>query len=362
MTSSLATIADALIEFILSLLRDPAAAAEFEEDPEAVLAEAGLEDICAADVRAVAPVVVDRPEVIIREVPVPVYQEPPPPPPAPVTPTPVRPDPVPQKPPPPPEIREIVREISSVTNNFQIDSRSTIIDQSVNQNIWAEGDVTQVFDQEAIAAVGDGAIAAGEDVVVDASETDVEVGDIGIGNTQTETTVTDSYNDKSTTTEVVGEVADSHNDSSTTVTTDTDVEDSFHSSIETEVTGSEVSGLEVAGPEVSGLELGSPEVGEPAAEAGAEPVLGAAVEPAPEVAPAVEAEADPVVGAGVEPSAGAEPAAEVDPSYDEFDAPEFEPAPQYTLDPVDPVDEVLSSEPLSADVEILPEPEPIEEQ
>ena len=53
MTTPLATIADALIEFILSLLRDPEAAAEFEQDPEGTLAANGLSDVCADDVRAV---------------------------------------------------------------------------------------------------------------------------------------------------------------------------------------------------------------------------------------------------------------------------------------------------------------------
>ena len=42
MTTPLATIADALIEFILSLLRDPAAAAQFAAEPAETLAEAGL--------------------------------------------------------------------------------------------------------------------------------------------------------------------------------------------------------------------------------------------------------------------------------------------------------------------------------
>lgn len=68
MTTPLATIADALIEFILSLLRDPAAAAQFAAEPEETLAEAGLSGACAADVRAVVPVVVDRPDVVQRPV------------------------------------------------------------------------------------------------------------------------------------------------------------------------------------------------------------------------------------------------------------------------------------------------------
>ena len=41
MTTPLATIADALIEFILSLLRDPAAAEQVAADPDEALASAG---------------------------------------------------------------------------------------------------------------------------------------------------------------------------------------------------------------------------------------------------------------------------------------------------------------------------------
>ena len=43
MATPLATVADALIEFILSLLRDPAAVAEFKADPQKV-PTAGLGD------------------------------------------------------------------------------------------------------------------------------------------------------------------------------------------------------------------------------------------------------------------------------------------------------------------------------
>ena len=40
-----------LIEFLLELMRDPAAAAEFENDPDATLAARGLQDVSAQDVR-----------------------------------------------------------------------------------------------------------------------------------------------------------------------------------------------------------------------------------------------------------------------------------------------------------------------
>ena len=44
MSLTLATVADALIEFILSLLRDPEVAAEFDEDPDQALAARGLQN------------------------------------------------------------------------------------------------------------------------------------------------------------------------------------------------------------------------------------------------------------------------------------------------------------------------------
>ena len=164
MTTPLAIVADSIIDFILSLLRDPAAVDELKNDPAGTLARNHLSDVCADDVRAVAPVVYDRPDVMPRSsgsahnggTPRNGSDTPPP-----VTPrdgggTP----------------RDgndgsdgVVRELMNIANNFFIDNRSTIVDQSVNQNIWTEGgDVNQLFDQTAAVAVGDGSIAAGDDV------------------------------------------------------------------------------------------------------------------------------------------------------------------------------------------------------
>ena len=149
MTTLLTTIADALIEFILSLLRDPAALDEFKDDPEGTLARNGLSGVCAADVQAVKPVVIDHPQVQLRADPPPQVAS--------VHYTSVHTDPV-------------VREITTMAQSFHFDNRSTIVDQSVNQSIWAEGDVTQDFDHEAVISSGDGSNAAGHDV--DNSTTD----------------------------------------------------------------------------------------------------------------------------------------------------------------------------------------------
>ncbi|MGU3646566.1 IniB N-terminal domain-containing protein [Microbacterium sp. C23T] len=169
MTTPIETVADALIAFILSLLRDPNAVEEFNDDPGAAMAARGLQGACAADVRSVAPVIVDHPSVAPR----PASNQ-----------HSVARDTVPE-----PSTHttdtETIREISRIINQFTtIDARSTIVDQSTNQNIWTQGgDVTQIFDQSAVIAAGDGSVAAGDDVLVDESETTIGVGDVAVGNT-----------------------------------------------------------------------------------------------------------------------------------------------------------------------------------
>jgi len=185
MSSPVATIADALIAFILSLLRDPDAAENFAEDPQGAMAENGVQGASLSDVRDVKPVIVDHPQVEPR----------------------------------PPthssqtsgaernlvnaEPDEVIVEISRIMNQFTtvdarstvstvVDARATIVDQSVNQSIWTEGgDVTQQFDQEAVIASGDRAVAAGNDASAIDQDIDLTVGDVAVGND----TYTDSFND-----------------------------------------------------------------------------------------------------------------------------------------------------------------------
>ena len=168
MTSPVETIADALIAFILSLLRDPDAAAGFAADPDSALADNNLQGACMSDLAAVRPVIVDRPDVVTRA-----QVEP--------------------MPPVPNTHTEVTNEIMRIVQQFSttIDARSTIVDQSVNQSIWtAGGDVTQHFDQEAIIASGDGSVAAGDDASVEDTDMDLSVGDVSIGNE----TYDDSFN------------------------------------------------------------------------------------------------------------------------------------------------------------------------
>jgi hypothetical protein len=111
--------------------------------------------------------------------------------------------PGPPNPPEPPD--EVIKEITRIINQFTtIDNRTTLVDQSTNQNIWTDGgDVTQIFDQSAVVASGDHSVAAGDDAMVDNSSTDVTVGDVAIGNsTDSGNTNIDTDVDASDTTNV----------------------------------------------------------------------------------------------------------------------------------------------------------------
>ena len=53
------TLANELVQFLMSLFGNQQAAQEFLDDPEQALANAGLGDVCSADVDAAMPVVLD---------------------------------------------------------------------------------------------------------------------------------------------------------------------------------------------------------------------------------------------------------------------------------------------------------------
>ncbi|WP_375385883.1 IniB N-terminal domain-containing protein [uncultured Microbacterium sp.] len=209
MSFTLATVADALIEFILSLLRDPELRAEFAKDPDAVLAQRGLDHASVADVQSVAPVIIERTQVV--QVPVVITHA-----------AAAAAAPVEQH-----HSNPVVREIQQVTNHFAwVDDRDTIIDQSVNQNIWAQGDVTQTFDNEAVTASGDHAIAGAGDVHVDKTtdqSTTITAGDdVNVGNDTTVSVIDDSFGhetDATTTSDDSTDIQvdDSGNDHSTDV-------------------------------------------------------------------------------------------------------------------------------------------------
>jgi hypothetical protein len=206
MSVTLATIADALIEFILSLLRDPDAAQEFDEDPEGALASRGLSNVSAADVCSVAPIIAERSGVVTHPV---------------IKPTP------PVNPVEP--VDPVVREIKTITNSLTyVDNHNTVVDQSVNQNIWANGDVTQVFDQEAVVASGEDSMAAGDDASVDNTldnSTNIDAGDDVL--IDSEKTVTENEDSGNTTTET---------ETNTDASTDTTIVDSGNTATDTTTT------------------------------------------------------------------------------------------------------------------------------
>lgn len=227
------TLANDLVQFLMSLFGNQEAAREFLDDPERALDHAGLGGVCSADVDAAMPVILDFAPITVNASSfdrayntggnaaatggggaVAVT--------------------------PPPsgghgdsgehwDHLHAVQQLHNVVNNYSyttsIDDRDTITDQSVNQNIWAHGDITQYFDNHAVIASGDRAVAAGDDVhmkdannIRDSYNTDnsndsstdnsVNAGrDASVGNTHTD--ISDAFN-----TDVDIDVADSYNDNS----------------------------------------------------------------------------------------------------------------------------------------------------
>ncbi|KAE8762647.1 IniB N-terminal domain-containing protein [Georgenia thermotolerans] len=208
------TIANALLEFLMQMLRDPDAAERFREDPHGELHRAGLDDVHTDDVDAVLPVVLDYAPMRVdtsfqgaghagggtswggpgrgdrhqdggRG----------------------------------PEHTErgdddgwgghgdddhghAVTQLTHIVNSYaytsSVDDRDTVTDQAVHQNVWADGDVLQWFDNDAIVATGDGAIAAGGDVHVDAAtdgSTNLEAHDAAVEIGTTDLDVEDSFDD-----------------------------------------------------------------------------------------------------------------------------------------------------------------------
>ncbi len=107
------------------------------------------------------------------------------------------------------------------SSHTEIWSNSTIVDQSVNQNVAADGAVDQSFGNSSVVSSGEGSIAAGGsvdwDYSVDESTTMTAGGDINIGNETTITTITDSMNEYNldysyTDNSTVIDVTDSFND------------------------------------------------------------------------------------------------------------------------------------------------------
>lgn len=169
--------ASSLLDFILDLLRDPEAARRFEADPSGAVAAAGLQDVSGEDVHAILPVVLDVAPVTVLA---------------------------------PPERSSgtggaddvndpaaptghagpgggsagvdagAVTQLQHIVNTYAytaVDDSDAPVDQSVHQNVWADGDVTQWFDHEVVVASGAGADAGGADAVGDDLRGPVVTGD-----------------------------------------------------------------------------------------------------------------------------------------------------------------------------------------
>ncbi|MEJ2866674.1 IniB N-terminal domain-containing protein [Actinomycetospora sp. OC33-EN08] len=166
-----ATEAKTLLQFLLDLLRDPQTQAEFDQNPQATLAAAGLDGMCFADVRDALPLVMDHAPASVAAR----YDDD------------VRAAsasavavvgeehhhhggggehhwiPGPVLPPHTPEVEKVIQQLQYVTNNYAYDSHDTNFETNLEQNIRANGDVTTTLDIDPTVASGDGAVAVGGD-------------------------------------------------------------------------------------------------------------------------------------------------------------------------------------------------------
>jgi hypothetical protein len=147
------------------------------------------------------------------------------------------------------QLHHVVNHFSYTASTTMVDDRDTVTDQSVSQNIWADGDVEQWFDNDAVVAAGDHAVAAGDDAdlqdsnnIRDSYNTDRSVdestddsihagGDVNIGNEETD--IADSFNTDLDLDDSFNDNSDNsdnsdHSDNSVSTDTDLDLRDSFN--------------------------------------------------------------------------------------------------------------------------------------
>jgi hypothetical protein len=149
-------IAQSLLDFILALLRDPQAQQEFRDDPGGTLDRHGFHGLCAQDVADALPLVVDNSRVSldrsfdVGNSNVSVH---------PVVPPPPSPHPMHGE----HGMDAVVRQFDYITNTYTYtDSHNTILDNSVNQNIWAHGNVYQAFDNDPVINSGAASFGSGD--------------------------------------------------------------------------------------------------------------------------------------------------------------------------------------------------------
>jgi hypothetical protein len=161
------TMTQSLLDFILTLLRDSDAKAAFVANPDKALADAGLSHVCSEDVSdAMAYVAEYHPVSFTGDRDYHATNSG-----ASAHHTSDRPDhdrpdhdrydhdryePDPHA--------TAVHQLEYITNNYSYtDSHDTMIDKSVNQNIWNQGSLTQRFDDHSVTAT-DHSVAAGRDI------------------------------------------------------------------------------------------------------------------------------------------------------------------------------------------------------
>ncbi len=131
-----------LLDFILKLLKNPQAQAEFRASPEQVLAAHGLTGVCAADIHEMLPLVTDHRSVELASV---SHSAPPS-----VVPAPGDGD-----------THAAIEYLRYITNAYTYEDHSVHIDESVHANIWAVGEVAQTFDDSHVVPDGAGPVAGG---------------------------------------------------------------------------------------------------------------------------------------------------------------------------------------------------------
>jgi hypothetical protein len=207
------TTTQSLLDFILNLLRDGDAKAAFVANPDQALANAGLSDVCSQDVSdAMSYVSEYHPVAYVGD---PHNND-------------YRPDYRPDndyrsgndyRPDYQPDSHAAaVQQLEYVSNNYTYaDSHDTMIDKSVNENIWNKGTLVQGFDDHSVTAT-DHSVAAGRDINGEVANGNDNV--VGHGNRVGNTTHSDdhSINGSFTSTDIAdhGSVAGNHNDGNVT--------------------------------------------------------------------------------------------------------------------------------------------------
>lgn len=193
-----------LIEFLMDLLRDEEAQAEFARDPQAMLASRGLDGVTAQDICEAQPVLADHPAV--RQVPQdggggggwhprPQHDDP-------------------------------VREINNVVNTHTVDTKVIVKTESPQYNTYNEYNAHYSYTDNSITADtviqdsfnqdNDGVDNKGG-VIRDSNVANGDQDDVG--NTDVDTDIEDSFNEDNSDTDVI---VDSGNETTTTTTTATD--------------------------------------------------------------------------------------------------------------------------------------------